>query len=220
MRNGFTLIELLISMSIAGLMIALTALSYNQYINYWNKSLGSFDDDIKHARLVYQLSDAISNTAPYLVQSNKGIGGYFLGRDEGFTAVTSAPIFSNNTQFAVIRIFSEKKEGTQVLVYEEAPIGQGQLKQATQTLDFRYRLEVVHADEIAFRYKGWPSMAEKYSDDVSNQASEPEWLAELDSLESQTVPVAIAIAFNQQELVWQLPRGSDKRIKGMESYDI
>ena len=139
LRAGFTLIELLIAMSIMLMMLVLAATAYQLYTDSWKRDLSKVEQRYQTFRGTELLLDAIQATLPLSVTNQGGRAYYFLGREEGFTAVTYAPIHQTGSP-AVIRVFRELNDnGRFKLVYEEASLVNTVLKDADQVLPFSYR---------------------------------------------------------------------------------
>jgi prepilin-type N-terminal cleavage/methylation domain-containing protein len=204
MNKGFSLVELLISLAIVSLMMAFATISFNQYSEYWTRQLGEFEESHAKLKLFNQFSQTIEKSLPLMVKDKDDKwGGYFLGRDQGFTLVTQAPIFSSHTGYAVVRIFEESTlEGQLRLVYEEAPLN-NELLRFSQPLDFRYRTVIARANLIKFEYLGWKSYQERFSGQLQSEIA-PSWYNEIDAQESFIPPLAVSITINDKRFEWPI----------------
>lgn len=152
-HKGFTLVELLVSAVILFTLLALAMFGYQLFTLQWSK-------DNQRSELAYQqlrnyelFSSAMQGIIPYVVRDKDSIGFYFLGREQGFTAVTQTPIFTTDAP-AVIRVFREANtEGGFRLVYEEASLRLQPLVEAEQNLPFSHRMVLVpQLESIGFSY--------------------------------------------------------------------
>ena len=111
-KSGFTLIELLVAIVILMGLMFTANYSYSLYSKYWSGRLGNFDRTVFYAQGMWQLKDTLDATIPYIVtDQQQEYTFYFLGRADGFTAVTAAPIFASSPHHAaVIRVFVESVE--------------------------------------------------------------------------------------------------------------
>lgn len=194
-HKGFTLIELLVSAAILFTLLALAMFGYQLFNQQWSK-------DNRRSQLAYQqlrnyelFSTAMQGIIPYAVKDKEEIGFYFLGREQGFTAVTQAPIFNTDAP-AVIRVFREANtEGGFRLVYEEASLTLQPLVDANQTLPFSHRMEVIpHLASIEFSYfrqkLGLVELTEQ--DDVIREF---EWVKLHDGLTTKSHPNQLELNF-------------------------
>ncbi|MBV2127788.1 type II secretion system protein [Arsukibacterium indicum] len=197
LKRGFTLVELLIAMSIMLGMLVLAATAYQLYTDSWRRDLSNIERAYQNYRNNELLLDAMQAILPMAVTDQGNRAFYFLGREEGFTAVTYSPIF-NIGYPAVIRVFREANaDGTFQLVYEEASLQHTVLKSADQTLPFNKR-RIISTDlsELSFSYYGWESievrMAAMANIDVSLTA-QAQWFDEYDALRRRLHPQKIKI---------------------------
>ena len=107
-EKGFTLVELLLAMVVFSAIIALATYSLNHFERFWGKNLGSFQQVKFTNQSLLQIRDVIQSAYPQIVltKNNQEVY-YFLGREEGLTFVSYAPIFSPLGEPAVVRIFKE-----------------------------------------------------------------------------------------------------------------
>lgn len=210
--RGFTLIELLVALAIFGLVVGIASYGYALFTRHWEGRLGRFElaqDQYQRLDLVV---GALENTLPYVVRDAAGAGGfYFLGRDEGLTAVTLSPVF-NPGQMAVVRVFREPAtDGRWNLLYEEAPLAGVHLRLAAQTLPFQHRMVVLRdVPDLRFGYFGWQSLDERMA--AANEPElglQPKWTASLDGLVARVHPQRIAIGIGGQEAVVFVPERAD-----------
>lgn len=213
---GFTLVELLIAIAIFGMAVGIASFGYALFTQHWDSRLGRFE----RAQSQYQRLDlvvtALENTLPYVVRDDAGRPGfYFLGRDEGLTLVTMSPVFSPG-QLAVIRVFREQGEdGKLMLVYEEAPLGDTQLRFATQTLPFQHRMVVLRdIPELHFAYFGWNSVADRLvAADAPESGLQPGWFDEYDGLIRRLHPQRIALRMGTTEVMVFVPDRADVSVR-------
>lgn len=205
LNRGFTLIELLIATSILLLMMSLAMLSYQLFQRTWQKELSHITESYQKLRTNEMISEALHGVIPYLVRQDEQYGFYFLGREEGFTAVTDSAVFAAG-QPAVFRLFRERQnDGLYQLVYEEALLTDTQLVEATQNLPFEHRI-IVSRDQkyVNFSYYTQPSLTggvrvDEMTGDVSIVL---QWLAAHDGINSKTHPQLIKVDLSG--FAWQV----------------
>lgn len=215
-RNlGFTLIEVLIALVILMGLMFTANYSYSLYSQYWHGRIGNFDQTLFYYRGLLQLKETLDSSIPYVVRGGEGVKEtfYFLGRTEGFTVVTAAPIFATTVNDAgVVRVFSERKGDGYQLVYEEAPLSDKVLISLEQKLDFRYRtVLMVSQYPIKFEYFGWSSMEQKVRPSGS-PSSLPSWRTQYDAAQTRVQPKKVKITINGQALEYDLPEGHQSLI--------
>jgi prepilin-type N-terminal cleavage/methylation domain-containing protein len=195
-NKGFTLVELLITMAIMALIMAVAGFNYNQYSQFWHKRFGNFDQQQAQMRGKLQLRDALNAMAPYIVKNSNGDWVYyFLGREEGLTFITYAPIFAQEGGTSVVRVFREpQQDGNFRLIYEEAPLSPISLTQVDQVLNFQYRLVIADdLPEINFSYFGWPNRDAKYNKETSS-GIKASWSNNYDGAETKLQPDKVKIS--------------------------
>jgi prepilin-type N-terminal cleavage/methylation domain-containing protein len=204
LKKGFTLVELLIAMTIMLVMLILSGTAYQLYTASWQKDLSRIEKSYQQFRYSELLLDAMQAILPLSVTDQGMQAYYFLGREEGFTAVTYAPLY--HTGFpAVIRIFREQNEsGSYRLVYEEASLQHTVLKSADQVLPFSYRQIIAdNLTGLAFSYFGWESLnarAASQNEFGTGVNNEPKWYSEFDALNRRLHPEKIKIVLNDFNL--------------------
>jgi prepilin-type N-terminal cleavage/methylation domain-containing protein len=209
LKRGFTLVELLIAMSIMLAMLVLAGTAYQLYTASWQRDLSKIQQSYDEFRYTELLVDAMQAILPLAVTDDGSQAYYFLGREEGFTAVTYSPIFHTGYP-AVIRVFREANDnGGFRLVYEEASLQHTVLKSAQQTLPFSRR-QIIYDDiaEMSFRYFGWNDIATRmaaYSDvDVAVNSS-PQWFSEYDALVRRLHPQKVQLLLGDFTLEFAVP---------------
>lgn len=210
MKNkGFTLVELLITMAIMALIMAIAGFNYNQYSQFWHKRLGNFDQQQAQMRGKLQLRDALNAMAPYIVKNSNGDWVYyFLGREEGLTFISYAPIFAQEGGTSVVRVFREpQQDGNFRLIYEEAPLSPVSLMRVDQVLNFKYRLVIADdLPEINFSYYGWPNVESKYIKENSSIVSAT-WSNSYDGAETKLQPDKVKIESSYVNFNIDVPPG-------------
>lgn len=186
--RGFTLIELLISMAILFVLLALSMFGYQLFTSQWQKNNQRAELAYQQLRHYELFSNAMHGIVPYVVKSDNSTGFYFLGREEGFTAITQTPIF-NTSAPAVIRVFRETKDsGGFQLVYEEASLKEQPLVSAEQSLPFSHRLVLIpQLDSITFRYYR-RVLSDIELNDQGDTVKKFEWVFAHDGLETKKHP--------------------------------
>jgi len=137
----------------------------------------------------------MSGIVPFIVTSGVETGFYFLGRIDGFTAVTVSPIFAPEYA-AVIRVFKEvNPTGGFDLVYEEASLATTMLASLDTELPFSHRKIIFsNLHSVGFSYFSAPSIEQAF---VVNSHGElvdnKKWLNAHDGFEKKTQPSQIRI---------------------------
>jgi prepilin-type N-terminal cleavage/methylation domain-containing protein len=213
-HSGYTLIEVLIAMVLLVSLMFTANYSYSMYSGYWAGRLGQFDRTIFQFQGLLQTKDTIDSAIPYIVEdATGGYTFYFLGRDQGVTFVSAAPIFGvTQNDASVVRLFVEKVGAVYQLVYEEAPLADAVLIRLDQQLTFKYRLVLLSSTEpLSFSYYGWQQWEHKYlRQDYENIL--PTWQNSYDAATSRVQPLAMRLHIGNQVLAYQLAEGHRKLI--------
>jgi len=194
-QQGFTLIELLIATSIMLMMLGMAMFGYQLYDKQWRKEKDNVSIAFTQLKTFDLFNSALHGIVPYLVNEKEKVGFYFLGKPDGFTAITTSPIV--NTGYpAVIRIFTELDSvGQYRLVYEEASLKDTWLVGANQRLNFSERLIVLRdIKEIEFQYFAIPNVNDPVEMDENDQiVDRRKWLDAHDGLTAFTHPEKVQI---------------------------
>ncbi|OBP15326.1 hypothetical protein A5320_08150 [Rheinheimera sp. SA_1] len=194
-QQGFTLIELLIATSIMLMMLVMAMFGYQLYDKQWRKEKDNVSIAFTQLKTFDLFNSALHGIVPYLVNEKEKVGFYFLGKQDGFTAITTNPIV--NTGYpAVIRIFTELDDvGQYRLVYEEASLKNTWLVGANQRLNFSERLVVLRdIKDIEFQYFAIPNASEPVEMDENDQIIDRRrWLHVHDGLTAFTHPEKVQI---------------------------
>ncbi len=228
-RTGFTLIELLMALAIMSAVLVLAATAYQMYTDTWRRDLSKIETTFEQFQHQDLMLDAIQAIIPVSVTNGQkegvGWGFYFLGREQGFTAVTAAPIFSSGYP-AVMRLFSEPMpDGGFQLVYEEASLNGMVLKRSDQILPFKHRLIIRSSlPRVEFRFFGWPSLDAKMAAiseaEIDATSGMPQWFENYDGLVRNYQPDKIEMVLGSELLTINLPNRTVlglKRGNGEES---
>lgn len=211
-QQGYTLVEVLVAMVILVSLMFTANYSYSMYSQFWAGRLGSFDRTMFYFRGMLQVKDTIDAALPYVVADGEtGYGYYFLGREEGFTFVTAAPIFAvTANDAAVVRLFREKTADGYQLIYEEAPLSDTLLVDLDQQLTFKYRTVLMKTTEpLHFSYYGWALREHKYELLVYPD-KKPSWSNSYDGAQTRLQPLKVKLHIGNEALVYQLNAGSDE----------
>lgn len=212
--TGFTLIEVLLAMAVASLVVLSGFMAYDYIMQNWQRGQRQFQQakqDFIQQQLIQQ---ALRNTELKLVyprelQRRAGAdlpGFYFLGREEGYTAVTRISVQDPGYP-AVYRLFREHDNtnpGTWRLVYEEAVLKGFILQHAEQELPFNFRRVMLNnLSQVQFAYQGWASLQQKMAaiNEFAMALPPQEWLVSYDGLTNGLHPVAVKITADN--LSWQ-----------------
>ncbi|MBU0912812.1 MAG: hypothetical protein KKF22_09770 [Gammaproteobacteria bacterium] len=216
-KSGFSLVELLLALSIMFAVLVLAATAYQLYTSSWKRDLSKIEQSYQRLRFNELMLDALQGIIPQSVTEASGsnkIGFYFLGREEGFTAVSASPIYNVQAP-AVIRIFREQNEnGSLRLVYEEASLAQQPLIYSTQELPFSYRKILLdNLTSLEFSYYGWLNRQARVDAmaDIADIATEIQkgWFTEYDGLVRQFHPEQIRIEINGFQMIIAVPNRTD-----------
>lgn len=212
--TGFTLIEVLLAMAVASLVILSGFMAYDYIMQNWQRGKQQFQNAKQDFMLQQLVTQALNNTSLKLVyprelarQHRDDVAGfYFLGRTDGYTAVTRVSV-QDPAYPAVYRLFREAdpaSAGHWQLVYEEALLKNFVLQHAGQQLPFNFRRVLMRGlTEVRFAYQGWPNLAAKLkAAELTGVALPPqEWLAEYDGMLSLLHPLAVQISADSAS--WQ-----------------
>lgn len=208
--TGFTLVETLIAMVLLSLLMISGALAYDYFSQNWqrNKHLATASLDRHH--LLTLVQKVTWNTYAKVVRNNDNdrLGFYFLGRTDGFTAVSHISV-QNPEVGAVYRIFQEpNSSGGYRLVYEEAVLSDTTLADAAQQLPFNFR-RILYDDvaTIAFGYYGYQSLTERNQTVAGDQGDtyKLNWYDEYDGLQRVLHPQSIRINLNGFNWLIEVP---------------
>ena len=195
--SGFTIIELLIALTIMMMMMVIGVTTFSFLADAWKKQRGNFDDYFSDYQTLNLVLSATENTRPYYITENGEPAFYFLGRDDGFTAVTSNSV-TRPGRMAVYRVIAEYNDQQWQLIYEEAPLN-FVLSSLDQSLPFNFRRVVLSdSNPIVFEYYGWENLQVLSSDatDVNKQ-----WFKDYDGAERALHPLSVKVT--QGDFVWR-----------------
>jgi type II secretory pathway component PulJ len=213
-KSGFSLVELLLALSIMFAVLVLAATAYQLYTSSWKRDLSNIEQSYQRLRFHELMLDALQGIIPLAVTEsaeNNKIGFYFLGREEGFTAVSASPIYNAQAP-AVIRVFREQNEnGSLRLVYEEASLVTQPLVYANQELPFNYRQVLLdNLTSLEFSYYGWFNrQARVESMDGFSTEIKKGWYKDYDGLIRQFHPDLIRINIDGFEMQIAVPNRTD-----------
>ena len=209
--RGFTLLELLISLTIMMMIFTLGFQGYRLYSQSWQRDLSDFQDSFEQYKTLDLFTTALYGIIPSMVKNGDRQAFYFLGRGEGFTAISMAPIFNPGAS-AVIRVFKEpQQDGKFQLVYEEASLRDLVLVTPDQLLPFEHRLVVMtDLPAIGFRYFGLSSKESLFNaiSDDNGQLPSQQWYDEYDGLKTELHPSKLLLQLDQFELQIPIPQRS------------
>ena len=194
------------------MIFALGFYAYRLYSQSWQRDLSGFEQSFEHYKSIDLFNSALHGIIPYMVKPDQKEAFYFLGRAQGFTAVTLNALF-NPAAPAVIRVFKENTaDGNYQLVYEEASLQGIVLVDPDQNLPFVHRLVLMtELKNIEFSYFGWKNKQALF-DSVNDEAGPdhgPRWFNEYDGLTALMHPSQLQIKIEGFELIIQVPQRSD-----------
>ncbi|MCC5824608.1 prepilin-type N-terminal cleavage/methylation domain-containing protein [Alkalimonas sp.] len=213
--RGFTLIEVLLAITLLSLLMLSAVIAYDFMQQNWQRNQASQQRSHQYYTQWQLLYDVLVNTYPKLVQQQSlqqqrgepaGAGFYFLGRDNGYTAV-SASSMQNPASAAVYRLFKEpdpEQPGLWQLVYEEALLSQQLLAYAEQELPFEFRRVLLTGQsQLDFSYRGYASLQQRLAmqDDFAEAPAALPWLSEYDGMQTLLQPKQLLIS--SDEWRWQ-----------------
>lgn len=206
-NRGFTLIEILMAVSLLSMLMLTAMYSYSYMQQNWQRTKASEQKVLYHYQQWQLLSEILLNTFPKLVlfdtkspstNPERQAGFYFLGKDNGFTAV-SATSMQDAASASVYRIIKEPDPtllGRWQLVYEEALLSKVALVDASQDLPFNFRrILLTEQQSITFHYVGWASLQEKMqAENQELQGSiKPSEFSEYDGLQTLLQPEQVIV---------------------------
>jgi len=212
--KGFSLLEMLVAITVLSMVIGISTYAYSLFMRQWDGHLGRFDEAQAQYQRLDWLASALEDTLPYIVRDDNGVlGFYFLGREEGLTAVTMSPIFDVGEP-ALIRVFREADDsGAWRLVYEEAPFAGDLLARADQRMDFRHRLIIArNVPHLKFRYFGWADLQTRMSFGEALNVRRS-WFDEFDGLQRQFHPEKIELNLGGDAAVFDIPVRADALVE-------
>lgn len=210
-NQGFTLIELLIVMTLLLLLMGTVMLSMQTISSHWHKRAAVQSKTLQMFKNTDLLASALHAIAPFQVAGLQGnTGFYFLGRVDGFTAVTESGIYNAGRQ-SVFRLLKEQqKNGTYALFYEEAPLNQYALVFERQQHNFNFRLLIAeNLQSLEFMYYGWPDF-DSYlaaSSEIT-LAIKPVWLNAYDGMQTRLQPEKVRVRLNGQD--WDIALSTER----------
>ncbi|WP_411360710.1 PulJ/GspJ family protein [Pseudidiomarina salilacus] len=207
--SGFTLVETLIAMVLLSLLMISGAVAYDYFSQNWQRNKGLADRTLDRHHLLTLVQKVTWNTFAKTVQmGDERYGFYFLGREDGFTAVSQLSV-QNPDLPAVYRIFREPNGDNGFrLVYEEAVLGNTYLSNAEQELPFNFRRILYdNVEALNFDYYGYKSLDERNRTVAADmgQTFELEWFSDFDGLTRKVHPQAIAINLNGFRWLIEVP---------------
>jgi hypothetical protein len=219
-ESGFTLIEALLATTLMSLLMLTATYVYNYISQNWDRQRHQYNRQLEQHIDVTLVSRVLRNSYAKVVYPTDPLsavrpevpGYYFLGRQDGFTAVSASSV-QNLNHPAVYRVFREPVPGNTELwqlVYEEAPLVAVPLYHAGQELNFNFRrVLLTDLTELKFAYQGFVSIQER-TDKVEEAGSpdgQPLWHDEYDGMNTKQHPVQINIVINN--FVWPVRVGDN-----------
>jgi len=194
--QGFTLVELLITMALLSMIILIGSSAFGMFGQRWDGRLGQFDATMRSTQNIMLVQDVLSSLMPYVAYNRDGKPIiYFEGNRNGFVAVSSKSIFSDN-DFAVVR-FSVRQnvELDYDVLYEESPMVDDVLVSLNQPLEFSRPMVLFESvSDPLFQYYGWAIAGERNSED-SAVINPPQWLDDYNGLEALYAPIKASFSF-------------------------
>lgn len=200
-KSGFTLIEVLLAISIFSLLMLTALFAYNFMQQNWQRNQQRQFLATQHYQQWQLLYDVLVNTYPKAVfkqpiarqtPSIDDAGFYFLGKEDGYTAVTASSM-QNPASAAVYRLFKEPDATNPALwqlVYEEALLTEQLLSHAGQALPFNFRRILLQGQQhIRLSYQGYLSVLQRFEQQEAGEASQAApWHTQYDAMQTQLHP--------------------------------
>jgi prepilin-type N-terminal cleavage/methylation domain-containing protein len=231
LNPGFTLIELLLSISLLSLLMLTGLYAYDYMQQNWRRNQNAITQVREEFVNMQLLDHVLANTYPKLIyQKNPAvpdvsqanpIGFYFLGREEGFTAV-SGKSFQDPESATVYRLFREPdpvNKNRFQLVYEEALTRITALTFADQNLPFSFRrILLSNQSEIVFRYRGWLSLSERLQSNTAGAVTffEEPWQELYDGMQTFQHPVQISLVTTDLSITWYVADQSPELLRQID----
>lgn len=207
-QQGFTLIELLLVMTILLLLLGMVGMASGTLTQQWNRLMQKNNEAFQEYKKIDLVRSALSAIVPFQVKDKSEQSGfYFLGRADGFTAVTESGIL-NAGRLSVFRLFSEKQpDGRFSLYYEEAPLNHYPLVYAAQQHQFNFRLLLVeNLTQLSFAYYGWKDV-QSYQDYMAQMTTveQKEWKPEFDGMQLRLQPERLEVRLDSYPWLTMIP---------------
>lgn len=199
-KSGFTIIEVLLAISIFSLLMLTALFAYNFMQQNWQRYQQRQFLATQHYQQWQLLYDVLVNTYPKALlrqpitqyaASAGNAGFYFLGKEDGYTAVTGSSM-QNPASAAVYRLFKEPdatQGGLWQLVYEEALLNDQLLSYAGQELPFNFRRVLLHGQSnIILSYQGFLSLQQQVLQTEEQGKRVAPWHQTYDGMETQLHP--------------------------------
>lgn len=207
-QRGFTLIELLLVMTILLLLLGMVSMASGTLTQQWNRLMLKSNSAFQQYKTIDLVRSALNSVVPFQVKDKSEQSGfYFLGRADGFTAVTESGVL-NAGRLSVFRVFSEKQpDGKFSLFYEEAPLNTYPLVYAQQQHNFNFRLLLAKdLTQLNFAYYGWKDV-QSYEEFMAQMTTvaQKEWKAEFDGMQLRLQPERLEIKLNNYSWLTTIP---------------
>ena len=203
--KGFTLIELLVTMSLLSMIVLIGSSAFGLFGQRWDGRLGQFDAAMRKAQTVLLVQDVLSSLMPYVTYNRAGRPViYFEGNRNGFVAVSSKSIFSDE-DFAVVRFsVSQNTDFSYDVLYEEAAMRDNVLVSLSQPLVFsRPMILFESVTDPEFQYYGWANVQDRASGDDS-VPKPPQWLQRYNGVDALFAPLKASLRFTSSDGQYQI----------------
>jgi prepilin-type N-terminal cleavage/methylation domain-containing protein len=202
MKNdkGFTLIELMISISILSLLLYTGSYMYSTLANRWDREIGEFNQHFEQSRSLILLQELLSGVMPFVIRDTQQADiptMFFVGAEDSLLAVSRGGIV-NSAYPEIFRLSAVQNDNDKFdLVYQSTSTKNIVLLNTVQEIEFEHRFMLIeNAEDIKFRYFGWPSFQVKNqsTEENASELEQSRWFNNYSGVDKQLNPEQIAVS--------------------------
>ncbi len=194
-NSGFTLVEILVTMSLLSMIVLVGSYAINVFGQRWDGRLGTFEETFIEVRNMMLVQEVLDCLVPYIAFNEEGQPfTYFEGNRNGFVAVSTQSLLSDD-DFAVVRLSVEENEDrTFDVVYEEWPMDTHLLVSIGEPLSFSPPLVLFRSiSDPIFEYYGWADVRDRPSD--TKLGNLKKWQENYDGVKALFAPEKARLSF-------------------------